>query len=72
MTRVAKGIDKILLEPGAVVRVTDGPFNNFRGIVESVNYEDSKARVAVQMLGRSRLVELEFRQFVSISRVPTA
>ena len=72
MTRVAKDIDEILLEPGAFVRVTDGPFNNFRGIVESVNYENRKAQVAVQMLGRSRLIELEFSQFVSISRVPAA
>ena len=67
-----KRIEKMLLEPGAAVRVTDGPFNNFTGVVEAVNYEKSKARVAVQMLGRSTPVELHFSQFVPINRVPAA
>jgi transcriptional antiterminator NusG len=53
---------KVLFEVGEVVRVTDGPFNDFNGVVEEVNYERSKVRVAVQIFGRSTPVELEFSQ----------
>ena len=53
---------KVLFEPGEIVRVTDGPFNDFNGVVESVNYEKSRLHVAVQILGRSTPVELEFSQ----------
>jgi transcriptional antiterminator NusG len=64
--RVEEGVDKprpkVLFEPGEVVRVTDGPFNDFNGVVEQVNYEKNKLRVAVQILGRSTPVELEFSQ----------
>ena len=49
-------------EPGQVVRVTHGPFNDFSGVVENVNYEKNKLRVAVQILGRSTPVELDFSQ----------
>ena len=52
----------MLFEPGEVVRVTDGPFNDFNGVVESVNYEKSRLQVAVQILGRSTPVELDFSQ----------
>ena len=66
LNRVQEGVDKprpkILFEPGEVVRVTDGPFNDFSGMVEQVNYEKSKVRVAVQILGRSTPVELDFSQ----------
>jgi transcriptional antiterminator NusG len=66
LNRVQEGVDKprpkILFEPGEVVRVTDGPFNDFSGVVEQVNYEKSKVRVAVQILGRSTPVELDFSQ----------
>jgi transcriptional antiterminator NusG len=66
LNRVQEGVDKprpkILFEPGEVVRVTDGPFNDFSGVVENVNYEKSKVRVAVQILGRSTPVELDFSQ----------
>jgi transcriptional antiterminator NusG len=66
LNRVQEGVDKprpkILFEPGEVVRVTDGPFNDFSGVVEQVNYEKSKVRVAVQILGRSTPVELDFGQ----------
>ena len=66
LNRVQEGVDKprpkILFEPGEVVRVTDGPFNDFSGVVENVNYEKSKVRVAVQILGRSPPVELDFSQ----------
>ena len=64
--RVEEGVDKprpkVLFEPGEVVRVTDCPFNDFNGVVEQVNYEKNKLRVAVQILGRSTPVELEFSQ----------
>jgi transcription termination/antitermination protein NusG len=66
LNRVQEGVDKprpkVLFEPGEVVRVTDGPFNDFSGVVEHVNYEKNKVRVAVQILGRSTPVELDFGQ----------
>ena len=72
MAKVTKRIEETSLKQGAAVRVTDGPFKSFRAVVESVNYETSKAVVAVQMLGRSTRVELDFNQFVSTNRVPAA
>ncbi|OUR63359.1 transcription termination/antitermination protein NusG [Methylophaga sp. 42_25_T18] len=66
LQRVQDGVDsprpKVLFEPGEVVRVTDGPFNDFTGVVEDVNYEKSKLRVEVVIFGRSTPVELEFSQ----------
>jgi len=66
LNRVEEGADKprpkVMFEPGEVVRVVDGPFNDFSGVVENVNYDKSKLRVAVQILGRSTPVELEFTQ----------
>ena len=53
---------KVVFEPGEMVRVIDGPFNDFSGVVEEVNYEKSKVRVAVLIFGRSTPVELEFIQ----------
>ena len=52
----------ITFEPGEMVRVIDGPFNDFSGVVEEVNYEKSKVRVAVLIFGRSTPVELKFKQ----------
>ena len=66
LRRVEEGVDKprpkVLFEPGQVVRVTHGPFNDFNGVVESVNYEKNRLQVAVQILGRSTPVELDFSQ----------
>ncbi|MDR9390267.1 MAG: transcription termination/antitermination protein NusG [Wenzhouxiangella sp.] len=66
LQRVAEGVDKprpkILFEPGEVVRVIDGPFNDFSGVVEEINYEKSRLRVAVSIFGRSTPVELDFQQ----------
>ena len=66
LQRVRESADKpkpkVLFEPGEMVRVTDGPFNDFNGVVEEVNYEKSRLRVAVLIFGRSTPVDLEFTQ----------
>ena len=53
---------KMHFEKGEAVRVIDGPFKDFSGTVEDVNYEKSKLRVSVVIFGRATPVELEFTQ----------
>jgi transcription termination/antitermination protein NusG len=66
LQRVQEGVSKprpkVLFEPGEVVRVSEGPFKDFSGVVEEVNYDKNRLRVSVQILGRSTPVELEFGQ----------
>jgi transcriptional antiterminator NusG len=66
LDRVQEGVDKprpkVLFEPGEMVRVVDGPFNDFNGVVEEVDYDKSRLKVAVLIFGRSTPVELEFHQ----------
>ena len=59
---VDKPKPKVMFEPGEVIRVCDGPFNDFNGVVEEVDYERNSVKVSVQILGRSTSVKLNFMQ----------
>jgi transcriptional antiterminator NusG len=58
----AKPRPKVLFEVGEVIRVVEGPFKDFNGVVEDVSYEKNKLRVSVLIFGRSTPVELDFGQ----------
>ena len=66
MSQMQAGVEKprpkVLFEVGETVRVKEGPFTDFHGAVEDVNYDKSKLRVAVTIFGRSTPVELNFGQ----------
>lgn len=66
VNQMQEGVDKprpkVLWQVGELVRVKDGPFTDFHGNVEDVNYEKSKLRVSVTIFGRSTPVELDFAQ----------
>ncbi len=70
LNRVQEGVEKprpkVLFEPGEVVRVIEGPFADYDGEVEDINYDKNRLRVAVHILGRKTPVELEFDQVEKI------
>jgi transcriptional antiterminator NusG len=59
---VEKPRPKVQWEVGETVRIKEGPFTDFNGSVEDVNYDKSKVRVAVTIFGRATPVELDFAQ----------
>ena len=66
LNRVEEGVNKprpkVLFEVGEVVRVVDGPFKDFNGVVEEVSYDKNKLKISVLIFGRSTSVELGFAQ----------
>jgi transcriptional antiterminator NusG len=68
--QMQEGVDKprpkVEWQVGELVRVKDGPFTDFNGAVEDVNYEKSKVRVSVTIFGRATPVELDFAQVEKI------
>jgi len=61
-TTKEKPIPKVLFERGEAIRVKEGPFNNFNGVVEEVNHEKGKVKVSISIFGRATPVELEMWQ----------
>ncbi|RUM83419.1 MAG: transcription termination/antitermination protein NusG [Candidatus Thioglobus sp.] len=66
MARVQEGADKpkpkVAYQPGEEILVIDGPFNEFNGTIEAVDYEKNTLKVEVLIFGRTTPVELEFSQ----------
>ena len=59
---VDKPKPKVMFEPGEVVRITDGPFNDFNGVVETVDFEKNKLKVSVLVFGKPTPIELSLTQ----------
>tara|TARA_B100000965_G_scaffold405546_1_gene440011 strand:+ start:1512 stop:2060 length:549 start_codon:yes stop_codon:yes gene_type:complete len=61
-----EGVDKpkpkVMFEPGEVVRITDGPFNDFNGVVEKVDFEKNRLKVSVLVFGKPTPIELSLTQ----------
>jgi transcriptional antiterminator NusG len=65
-TTKAKPIPKVTFEKGEAIRVKEGPFNNFNGVVEEVNLEKGKIKISISIFGRSTPVELEMWQIEKV------
>lgn len=70
LQRVEEGAEKprpkVLFEVGELVRINDGPFNDFNGVIDDVDYDKSRLRVEVTIFGRSTPVELDFSQIEKV------